>query len=393
MSMKAFPTKGSGGAAGGKGGTKGKKDEDNITFRVVPSEDLYLQGTYKNVLRVPEGKEYSCVMTIKQKMSSLFKHYAKYHGLKRDDLEFHFVDLVRPNDTPEGIMLEDKSEIAVRHKTKLGGSGGPPGMNIRTVKEKWATQLGNMMKYPSTMDGSIVMATPNSSSPPREMSFHYCVFAARCPYIFTPKSDQLGLIDPNPSLLGITSQVGGRVYLNSMQVNEYTPGAMLLVREFLYKADFEGVVRLAESMEGSEGCGGTGGAGSSGSVDAVAVANIYIECMSWASRWGLKDLVEIAKYGCGKNLSVDNVVQYLCGLLDMDAETEEDNLDCMDFIIDNFQSITKSQNFQDQIQLYPDLVMPILQKAAEKMPDTPQALIQKAEQRAKRSKKLASKGS
>ena len=144
--MKAFPTKGSGGAAGGKGGTKGKKDEDNITFRVVPSEDLYLQGTYKNVLRVPEGKEYSCVMTIKQKMSSLFKHYAKYHGLKRDDLEFHFVDLVRPNDTPEGIMLEDKSEIAVRHKTKLGGSGGPPGMNIRTVKEKWATQLGNMMK-------------------------------------------------------------------------------------------------------------------------------------------------------------------------------------------------------------------------------------------------------
>jgi hypothetical protein len=65
----------------------------------------------------------------------------------------------------------------------------------------------------------------------------------------------------------------------------------------------------------------------------------------------------------------------------------------MDFIIDNFQSITKSQNFQDQIQLYPDLVMPILQKAAEKMPDTPQALIQKAEQRAKRSKKPTSKGS
>ena len=61
--------------------------------------------------------------------------------------------------------------------------------------------------------------------------------------------------------------------------------------------------------------------------------------------------------------------------------------ECMDFIIENIQIVTASQNFQDQIQVHPDLVMPILQKAAEKMPDNPPTIMQRAEQRAKKSRR------
>ena len=63
------------------GGTSSKlpanNNKDQVTFRVVPEEDLYLQGSERTLKRVGAGVNYSCVMSLKQKMSSLFKHYAK----------------------------------------------------------------------------------------------------------------------------------------------------------------------------------------------------------------------------------------------------------------------------------------------------------------------------
>ena len=48
-----------------------------------------------------------------QKFSSLFRHYAKYHGLRKDDLEYSFVEKLELDDTPEGVQLQRGDVIEV----------------------------------------------------------------------------------------------------------------------------------------------------------------------------------------------------------------------------------------------------------------------------------------
>ena len=77
--------------------------------------------------------------------------------------------------------------------------------------------------------------------------------------------------------------------LDPSMVTESTSGAMLLVRDFLYKANFDGVIKLADNIGSQDG-----------KRDDTMIASIYIECMAWAKRWRLSPLVEIAKYGSSK---------------------------------------------------------------------------------------------
>ena len=59
---------------------------------------------------------YSCLMLKSQRFSSLFRHYAKYHGLKKDTLEYFFVSELQNDDTPESVMLQRGDVIMVQKK-------------------------------------------------------------------------------------------------------------------------------------------------------------------------------------------------------------------------------------------------------------------------------------
>jgi hypothetical protein len=49
-----------------------------------------------------------------QRFSSLFRHYAKYHGLRKDDLEYFFVNALENEDTPESVQLQRGDTSMVR---------------------------------------------------------------------------------------------------------------------------------------------------------------------------------------------------------------------------------------------------------------------------------------
>ena len=53
-----------------------------------------------------------------QRFSSLFRHYAKYHGLRKDDLEYYFVNPLENEDTPESVQLQRGDTIMVRKRRK-----------------------------------------------------------------------------------------------------------------------------------------------------------------------------------------------------------------------------------------------------------------------------------
>ena len=62
---------------------------------------------------------YSCLMLKTQRFSSLFRHYAKYHGLRKDDLEYYFVNLLENDDTPESVQLQRGDTIMVRYILRI----------------------------------------------------------------------------------------------------------------------------------------------------------------------------------------------------------------------------------------------------------------------------------
>jgi hypothetical protein len=51
-----------------------------------------------------------------QRFFTLFRHYAKHHGLPKDDLEFFFIDPLKNEDTPESVQLQRGDTIMVRKR-------------------------------------------------------------------------------------------------------------------------------------------------------------------------------------------------------------------------------------------------------------------------------------
>lgn len=48
-----------------------------------------------------------------QRFSSLFRHYAKHHGLRKDDLAYYFTEELQNEDTPETVFLLVSSPLFV----------------------------------------------------------------------------------------------------------------------------------------------------------------------------------------------------------------------------------------------------------------------------------------
>ena len=100
-----------GGRQGGGGGGGGMNE--HVEFSVKAAEDLFLQGTETTIRRVTAETNYSCLMLKTQRFSSLFRHYAKYHGLRKEELEYYFVNLLENEDTPESVQLQRGDTIMV----------------------------------------------------------------------------------------------------------------------------------------------------------------------------------------------------------------------------------------------------------------------------------------
>jgi hypothetical protein len=94
------------------------RSSEQVEFTVKPEEDLILEGTERTITRVHAGTPYSCLMLKTQRFSSLFRHYAKHHGLRKDDLAFYFTEELQNEDTPESVFLQKNDEIVVRKRRK-----------------------------------------------------------------------------------------------------------------------------------------------------------------------------------------------------------------------------------------------------------------------------------
>jgi len=100
-------------AANPAAGAAARQQNEHVEFSVQAAEDLYLEGSCTTIRRVAAETNYSCLMLKTQRFSSLFRHYAKYHGLRKDELEYYFVSMLENEDTPESVQLQRGDTIMV----------------------------------------------------------------------------------------------------------------------------------------------------------------------------------------------------------------------------------------------------------------------------------------
>lgn len=72
------------------------------------------------------GNPYSCLMKVNQNFSSLFRHYAKHHGLRKEDLVYYFTEELQPDDTPASVHLQKNDEIIVCKRKAVEEDGADP---------------------------------------------------------------------------------------------------------------------------------------------------------------------------------------------------------------------------------------------------------------------------
>lgn len=67
------------------------------------------------ICKVTAETDYECLMLRIQRFGSLFRHYAKYKGLREEDLEYFFdnnrLDI---KDTPNSVQLQSGNTVMVR---------------------------------------------------------------------------------------------------------------------------------------------------------------------------------------------------------------------------------------------------------------------------------------
>ena len=101
-------------AAAAPNNARGGQANEHVEFSVRAAEDLYLEGSMQTLRRVSADTNYSCLMLKTQRFSSLFRHYAKYHGLRKDDLQYHFVNLLKNEDTPESVQVRRSAVLEIQ---------------------------------------------------------------------------------------------------------------------------------------------------------------------------------------------------------------------------------------------------------------------------------------
>jgi len=103
----------------GKGGGSGNQSMyEHVEFTVKAEEDLYSTGSENTIRRVRAGDNFIFVMSRTQRFSSVFHRYAKHHGLRKEDLEYYFVNPLENEDTPESVQLQRGDIIMVRKRRK-----------------------------------------------------------------------------------------------------------------------------------------------------------------------------------------------------------------------------------------------------------------------------------
>jgi len=263
-----------------------------------------------------------------QRFSSLFRHYAKYHGLRKDDLEYYFVNPLENEDTPESVQLQRGDTIMVRKRRDPVGPEGSPVADGTPPppdeKDYFASMLWLMLNKEHT---DVVFESAGGE----ELKAHKCILAARGEYfkLVFRKGSGGGQPQDGEDEFRITVDGG------------HSGGTVKAALEFVYCNRLEGISDFN--------------------------VNELLDLLGLSEQWMLRDLKRLCELELTTRMDLDNVARMYCATEDHKALRLSNA--CISFIMDNIKDVAGNDTFRTEMRHYPHLCIPVLKAAADLIPE------------------------
>jgi len=286
------------------------------------------------IRRVTAETNYSCLMLKTQRFSSLFRHYAKYHGLRKDDLEYYFVNPLQNEDTPESVQLQRGDTIMVRKRRKEK----PP--EPASDDTEFFKDLKDLLDEEDHMDVIFKVteflgkrkSSDSEHADKGEKSIvlikaHKCIITGRSEYFRNMFSKTTSFLESSTSTVNVDPT--------------FTAATIRRMLEFLY-------CNRVETLS------------SASSEEILLLLNL-------SDQWQLRDLKRLCEHELIKTMHVENVAKMYCRSSEYNAKRLTDA--CISFIMENIKDVTGNVSFQEEMRNFPALCIPVLQAAAELVPE------------------------
>lgn len=335
-----------------------------------------------------------------QRFSSLFRHYAKYHGLRKDDLEYYFTNLLENEDTPESVQLQRGDTIMVRKKR-------PPTIpEVAADDDEFFKDMKELLHDEEHMD-MVFLVRPNRTGPKR-VKREEGYIGAVAP---TVEDEEVGKVSDTATTTVMDldakqpatvasdeptnkSSTGGDV--QNMKIEDDASDnntsnkeprvhvrahlCVLTTRTEYFRATFRTGVK-------TEGVVFQRPDGNRITVDPAFVEKhvrwtlefIYtnrikgirslstadlLSLLHLSDLWLLRDLKRLIEHELIRShLSVNSVAR-LYGATEL-YHAKRLNRACIDYIMNNLAQMAANSEFLDEIQSYPQLCVPVLKAAAD----------------------------
>jgi len=322
---------------------------EHVEFTVKAEEDLYLSGSENTIRRVTAETNYSCLMLKTQRFSSLFRHYAKYHGLRKDDLEYYFVNPLENEDTPESVQLQRGDTIMVRKRRK------PEPPEAAADDDEFFRDMKDLLDDEEHMDAKFLIHPEDSKSTSMvtdkdgdaeesenmiEIRAHKCILTARTDYF--KALFRKGATPKGGSNSGVAFRESEECTINVDPT--FSSAHIRHMLEFIYTNRIQSIRAISTD-------------------DLLCILHL-------SDKWLLRELKRLVEHELIRNhMSVHTVARMYGATEDFNAQRL--SRACIEFIMANLRQVTGNTTFEEEMKNYPHLCIPVLKAAADLIPEGP----------------------
>ncbi len=340
-----------------------------------------------------------------QRFSSLFRHYAKYHGLRKDDLEYYFVNALENEDTPESVQLQRGDTIMVRKKRR------PEPPEAASDDDEYIKDMIDLLDDEEHMDAVFLVrekkilkggnSSGSSSTTPKFKSLSGNKREAATGSFKTPEKVSNNMLvgadddnTPPPVKKSNTAEKGGNheddddeqsLDISQPAIEIRAHKCILTARAEYFKAHFrksaskESKIAFKDNPRGAiyvEPC-------FTEKTIRLMLEFIYTNRIRSISKestndlmlllhlsdlWLLRDLKRLVEHELIRShMDVNTVARMYCATEDYHADRLARA--CINYIMDNIREVTGNVAFQEEMKHYPHLCIPVLKAAAELIPE------------------------
>eukprot|EP01027_Heterolobosea_sp_BB2_P007913 GEZU01011757.1.p1 GENE.GEZU01011757.1~~GEZU01011757.1.p1 ORF type:complete len:310 (+),score=69.50 GEZU01011757.1:76-1005(+) len=284
--------------------------DDQYTLTLKAADNLYLVGETQRIIRVKKASQILFKIRPTTPLKKLMARYASMNGLDLDTLIFSFTGPIRPDQTPMDLCMKNNDTITVSLKKQKERIDPQPSTH--------AEDMLRMLESSEFADVAFMVYDKNDTDrAPTRMPAHRCILSARCEKFRAMFSAQMR---------------ESREF--EVEINNTTPGAFAAMLQYIYADDISPTTSLTTDT-----------------MTAIELLVLSEEYMIPRLKFKCEEAIK-------EQINVENVAYICCEAERYQAHNLKEY--CFDFILANFEEVSASKKFLEDIKQVPDLMLDLI---------------------------------